>query len=211
LRSHRRHSRDRKTKSGQPRLASVVRSAVSASSIRCSTTLIARLAPRHRCRTAPRRARGMEPTVRNPRIESAIGSEAARSPLLGRPNSRAPAGQLPSEIQSPGTEFLDAETGGQESTRGSLVPLLRAYKLEPVEVHAVFPGGPRPSIKVRAQASAWHSPGMPTPCARRRSNNHLPRSSSQRSETAMRTWKPAMGTRSNPAIAANSLTTAPPF
>ena len=27
---------------------------------------------------------------------------------------------------------------------------LRAYKLEPVDVHAVFPGGPRPSAKVRA-------------------------------------------------------------
>src|ERR1700730_2323316 len=38
-------------------------------------------APRHWGRAAPRRSRGMEPTVRNPRIESAIGSEAARSPL----------------------------------------------------------------------------------------------------------------------------------
>ncbi len=36
-------------------------------------------APRHWCRTAPRRSRGMEPTVRNPRIEPAIGSEAVRS------------------------------------------------------------------------------------------------------------------------------------
>jgi hypothetical protein len=33
---------------------------------------------------------------------------------------------------------------------GALIPLLRAYKLTPVDVHAVFPGGPRPSIKVRA-------------------------------------------------------------
>jgi DNA-binding transcriptional LysR family regulator len=33
---------------------------------------------------------------------------------------------------------------------GSLVPLLRAYKLEPMDVHAVFPGGARPSKKVRA-------------------------------------------------------------
>lgn len=31
-----------------------------------------------------------------------------------------------------------------------LVPLLRDYKLDPVDVHAVFPGGPRPSAKVRA-------------------------------------------------------------
>src|SRR5258705_6707918 len=40
-------------------------------------------------------------------------SDAARSSQLSILYSRAPAGQLPSEIQSPGTEFLDAETGGQ--------------------------------------------------------------------------------------------------
>ena len=47
------------------------------------------LASRHWCRAAPRRSRGMEPTVRNPRIKSAIGLEAARSsPLSGRsPNA----------------------------------------------------------------------------------------------------------------------------
>jgi DNA-binding transcriptional LysR family regulator len=39
---------------------------------------------------------------------------------------------------------------GAEVKAGLLVPLLRGYKLEPVEVHAVFPGGPRPSAKVRA-------------------------------------------------------------
>jgi DNA-binding transcriptional LysR family regulator len=33
---------------------------------------------------------------------------------------------------------------------GALVPLLRGYKLSSVDVHAVFPGGPRPSAKVRA-------------------------------------------------------------
>jgi DNA-binding transcriptional LysR family regulator len=31
-----------------------------------------------------------------------------------------------------------------------LVPLLRDYALDPIDVHAVFPGGPRPSAKVRA-------------------------------------------------------------
>jgi DNA-binding transcriptional LysR family regulator len=31
-----------------------------------------------------------------------------------------------------------------------LVPLLRDYKLDPVAIHAVFPGVPRPSAKVRA-------------------------------------------------------------
>jgi DNA-binding transcriptional LysR family regulator len=33
---------------------------------------------------------------------------------------------------------------------GQLVPLLLPHKIEPVDVHAVFPGGPRPSTKVRA-------------------------------------------------------------
>jgi DNA-binding transcriptional LysR family regulator len=33
---------------------------------------------------------------------------------------------------------------------GNLVRLLRDYTLDPVDVHAVFPGGPRPSVKVRA-------------------------------------------------------------
>src|SRR6202034_4749908 len=36
-----------------------------------------------------------------------------------------------------------------EIKAGTLIPLLRGYKLEPVDVHAVFPGGPRPSTKVR--------------------------------------------------------------
>src|SRR6266436_4064775 len=46
----------------------------------------------------------MGPTVRNPRIKSAIGSEAGH-------DSRAPPGL---EIQLPGTEFLDAETGAKK-------------------------------------------------------------------------------------------------
>jgi DNA-binding transcriptional LysR family regulator len=37
-----------------------------------------------------------------------------------------------------------------EVKAGTLVPLLRAWKLAPVEVHAIFPAGPRPSAKVRA-------------------------------------------------------------
>lgn len=33
---------------------------------------------------------------------------------------------------------------------GALIQLLKGYVLEPVDVHAIFPGGPRPSQKVRA-------------------------------------------------------------
>jgi DNA-binding transcriptional LysR family regulator len=39
---------------------------------------------------------------------------------------------------------------GPEIKAGALVPLLRSYKLSSVDVHAVFPAGPRPSTKVRA-------------------------------------------------------------
>jgi len=39
---------------------------------------------------------------------------------------------------------------GPEIKSGALVPLLKSYKLSPIEVHAVLPGGPRPSNKVRA-------------------------------------------------------------
>jgi DNA-binding transcriptional LysR family regulator len=39
---------------------------------------------------------------------------------------------------------------GPEVKAGSLIPLLRGYRLEPVGVHAIFPAGRRPSAKVRA-------------------------------------------------------------
>jgi DNA-binding transcriptional LysR family regulator len=37
-----------------------------------------------------------------------------------------------------------------EIASGALVALLGDYRLEPIEAHAVFPGGPHPSAKVRA-------------------------------------------------------------
>ena len=39
-----------------------------------------------------------------------------------------------------------------ELAAGTLVPVLASYTLQPVSVHAVFPAGRRPSIKVRAFA-----------------------------------------------------------
>jgi DNA-binding transcriptional LysR family regulator len=55
-----------------------------------------------------------------------------------------------------------------ELRSGTLVALLPGYALEPVEVHAVFPGGPRPSFKVRAFAdymAAAFDAGTPAPAA----------------------------------------------
>src|SRR5260221_6273658 len=56
----------------------------------------------------------------NSRIESAIGSETARSPCSAD-DSPAPAGQFRPAIRSPGTEVLDAETGGRKSTRETVI------------------------------------------------------------------------------------------
>src|SRR3982074_3908319 len=73
-------------------------------------------ASRHWCRAAPRSSRGMGTTVRNPRIESAIASEAARNSVLSKPTSDYRLVSCPPKFKSPGTRFLDGETGGQKAT-----------------------------------------------------------------------------------------------
>ena len=87
-------------------------------------------APRHRCRAAPRRSRGMESTVRSPRIESAIGLEAARSsPLTDDPRTRRLVSCRPKSSRGernfwmqrlvaknpPERPLLSAETGNVEN------------------------------------------------------------------------------------------------
>src|ERR1700730_1148480 len=52
-------------------------------------------ASRHWCRTAPRRSRGMEPTVRSTRTQSAIGSELR----ISADDSPVPADQFRPELQ----------------------------------------------------------------------------------------------------------------
>jgi DNA-binding transcriptional LysR family regulator len=49
-----------------------------------------------------------------------------------------------------GVAITSPVMAGPEIIAGTLVPLLKSYKLSPLEVHAVFPGGRRPSTKVRA-------------------------------------------------------------
>lgn len=49
-----------------------------------------------------------------------------------------------------GITIMSSAMCAAEVRTKQLVPLLRNYKLDPVDVHAVFPGGPRPSAKVRA-------------------------------------------------------------
>jgi DNA-binding transcriptional LysR family regulator len=49
-----------------------------------------------------------------------------------------------------GVALVSSAMCAAEVRAKKLVPLLRDYKLDPVEIHAVFPGGPRPSANVRA-------------------------------------------------------------
>src|SRR5258708_3111638 len=60
----------------------------------------------------------MEPTVRSPWIESAIITDRVQNVAFGLPNpknAREATGIWPSKTLPRGTEFLDAETGGQKS------------------------------------------------------------------------------------------------
>jgi DNA-binding transcriptional LysR family regulator len=49
-----------------------------------------------------------------------------------------------------GIALVSSAMCGPELKAKQLLPLLRDYTMDPVDVHAVFPGGPRPSTKVRA-------------------------------------------------------------
>src|SRR5258706_9421427 len=89
-------------------------------------------ASRHWCRAAPRRSRGMEPTVRNPRIESTIGPDTARSSAVQqtiperrlvssvpkfRRRERNFSMQRPEANNPPERPLLSAETGNVENVR----------------------------------------------------------------------------------------------
>jgi DNA-binding transcriptional LysR family regulator len=68
----------------------------------------------------------------------------------GRIHTDSGPGTFASVMAGLGIAMVSTAMAGPEIKAGLLVPLLRGYKLAAVEVHAVFPGGPRPSIKVRA-------------------------------------------------------------
>ncbi len=53
-------------------------------------------------------------------------------------------------MASLGVAMVSPVMAGPEIKAGLLVPLLRSYRLPSIDVHAVFPGGPRPSTKIRA-------------------------------------------------------------
>jgi DNA-binding transcriptional LysR family regulator len=72
--------------------------------------------------------------------------------VTGRIQTDAGPGRLASALAGLGIVQASSAMCGAELQSGALVSLLTDYTLEPVDVHAVFPGGPRPSAKVRTFA-----------------------------------------------------------
>jgi DNA-binding transcriptional LysR family regulator len=71
--------------------------------------------------------------------------------VRGRIFTNSGPGLLASVLAGLGIAQASTVMAGAEIKAGALVPLLlRGYKLASVDVHAIFPGGPRPSTKVRA-------------------------------------------------------------
>ena len=59
-------------------------------------------------------------------------------------------GAFASVLAGLGVAVVSTVMCGPEVKAGLLVPILQRYRMQPIEVHALFPGGPRPSAKVRA-------------------------------------------------------------
>jgi len=70
--------------------------------------------------------------------------------VRGRISTNSGPGLFASAIAGLGIAMTSSVMAGPEVKAGTLVQLLRGYRLPSVDVHAVFPGGPRPSAKVRA-------------------------------------------------------------
>lgn len=72
--------------------------------------------------------------------------------VTGRIHTDSGPGLYASAIAGLGVAQASEAMCGAELRSGALVALLTDYALEPVQVHAVFPAGPRPSTKVRVFA-----------------------------------------------------------
>jgi DNA-binding transcriptional LysR family regulator len=77
------------------------------------------------------------------------GTETSVS-VSGRIHTNSGPGIFAGAMAGLGIAMVSTVMAGPEVKAGTLVALLRNYKLPAVDVHAVFPGGPRPSTKVRA-------------------------------------------------------------
>lgn len=70
--------------------------------------------------------------------------------VRGRITTDSGPGVFASVLAGLGIAMTSPVMAGPEIEAGALVPLLKSYRLAPVDVYAVFPAGPRPSTKVRA-------------------------------------------------------------
>ena len=70
--------------------------------------------------------------------------------VRGRIHTDSGPGTYASLIAGLGIAMVSTVMAGEEVEAGTLIPLLRGYKLPAIDVHAIFPGGRRPSAKVRA-------------------------------------------------------------
>jgi DNA-binding transcriptional LysR family regulator len=70
--------------------------------------------------------------------------------VRGRIQTDSGSGLFASVMAGLGIAIASSAMAGAELRSGTLIRLLRDYRLHPVEVHAVFPGGPRLSAKTRA-------------------------------------------------------------
>jgi DNA-binding transcriptional LysR family regulator len=70
--------------------------------------------------------------------------------VRGRISTDSGPGLFASVMAGLGIAMTSSVMAGPELKAGKLVQLLRGYQLPSVDVHAVFPGGPSPSAKVRA-------------------------------------------------------------
>ena len=59
-------------------------------------------------------------------------------------------GVLAAAVAGMGIALATQVMAGEELRTGQLTQLLEPYRLDPAEVYAVFPAGPKPSTKVRA-------------------------------------------------------------
>ena len=60
------------------------------------------------------------------------------------------SGVLAAAVAGLGVALATRVMAGEELRTGQLAQLLETYRLDPAEVYAIFPAGPRPSAKVRA-------------------------------------------------------------
>jgi DNA-binding transcriptional LysR family regulator len=70
--------------------------------------------------------------------------------VTGRIHTNSGPGVFATAMTGLGIAMVSNAMCAAELRAKKLVPLLRDYRLDPVDVHAVFPGGPRPSAKIRA-------------------------------------------------------------